>query len=34
VNTVMIVGFFNSREVFDQVQKQVLKADVLLQTYQ
>jgi len=33
VNRVMNVGFFNSREIFDQVQKQVLTADVLLQTY-
>ena len=33
MNRVMNVGIFNSREVFDEVQKQVLKADVLLQTY-
>jgi len=33
VNRVMNVGFLNSREIFDEVQKRVLKADVLLWTY-
>jgi len=33
VNTVMNVEFFKSRDIFYDVQKQVVKTDVLLRTY-